>query len=115
MNGRGTLRVTTWQRHGWRPGWNAASHSRDWVEIAIQDEGPGIMPQVLENLFVPFFTTKIQGTGLGLAISHRLVEAMGGRILVASQPGQGSTFSIVLPAATEPTVSVNTVIPAVQT
>ncbi len=101
MNGRGTLRVTTWQRHGWRPGWNATSPSRDWVEIAIQDEGPGIMPQVLENLFVPFFTTKIQGTGLGLAISHRLVEAMGGRILVASQQGQGSTFSIVLPAVCE--------------
>jgi two-component system sensor histidine kinase HydH len=115
MNGRGTLRVTTWQRHGWRPGWNAASRSRDWVEIAIQDEGPGIMPQVLENLFVPFFTTKIQGTGLGLAISHRLVEAMGGRILVASQQGQGSTFSVVLPAATEPTVAANAVIPAVQT
>jgi two-component system, NtrC family, sensor histidine kinase HydH len=101
MNGRGTLRVTTWQRHGWRPGWNATSPSRDWVEIAIQDEGPGIMPQVLENLFVPFFTTKIQGTGLGLAISHRLVEAMGGRILVASQQGHGSTFSIVLPAVSE--------------
>jgi signal transduction histidine kinase len=115
MNGRGTLRVTTWQRHGWRPGWNAASRSRDWVEIAIQDEGPGIMPQVLENLFVPFFTTKIQGTGLGLAISHRLVEAMGGRILVASQQGQGSTFSIVLPAAAEPVVASSTVIPAVQT
>jgi len=105
MNGRGTLRVTTWQRHGWRPGWNATSPSRDWVEIAIQDEGPGIMPQVLENLFVPFFTTKIQGTGLGLAISHRLVEAMGGRILVASQQGHGSTFSIVLPAAADSAVA----------
>lgn len=101
MNGRGTLRITTWQRHDWRPGWSASSRRSDWVEIAIQDEGPGIMPQVLENLFVPFFTTKIQGTGLGLAISHRLVEAMGGRILVASQQGQGSTFSIVLPAAAE--------------
>ena len=103
MNGRGTIRVTTWQRHGWRPGWNASSRMSDWVEIAIHDEGPGIMPQVLENLFVPFFTTKIQGTGLGLAISHRLVEAMGGRILVASQQGQGSTFSIVLPAAPDAT------------
>lgn len=101
MNGRGTLRVTTWQRHDWRPGWSTSNRSSDWVEIAVQDEGPGIMPQVLENLFVPFFTTKIQGTGLGLAISHRLVEAMGGRILVASQQGQGSTFSIVLPAAAE--------------
>jgi signal transduction histidine kinase len=115
MNGRGTLRVTTWQRHGWRPGWNAASRSRDWVEIAVQDEGPGILPQVLENLFVPFFTTKIQGTGLGLAISHRLVEAMGGRILVASQQGQGSTFSIVLPAATEPAAAATAAIPLAQT
>ena len=114
MNGRGTMRVTTWQRHGWRPGWNAASRNRDWVEIAIQDEGPGIMPQVLENLFVPFFTTKIQGTGLGLAISHRLVEAMGGRILVASQQGQGSTFSVVLPAVAELAPS-TAVVPIAQT
>lgn len=111
MNGRGTIRVTTWQRHGWRPGWNTNSRMTDWVEIAIHDEGPGIMPQVLENLFVPFFTTKIQGTGLGLAISHRLVEAMGGRILVASQQGQGSTFSIVLPAAVEASVGVPRVAP----
>ena len=101
MNGRGTVTITTWQRHGWRPGWSGLNTASDWVEIVVRDDGPGILPQVLENLFVPFFTTKIQGTGLGLAISQRLVESMGGRILVASQPGQGSTFSIVMPATTD--------------
>lgn len=101
MNGKGTVTVTTWQRRGWHPGWSGPNVGSDWVEIAVRDEGPGILPQVLENLFVPFFSTKIEGTGLGLAISERLVEAMAGRILVASQPGQGSTFSIVLPAASE--------------
>jgi signal transduction histidine kinase len=115
MNGRGTLLVTTWQRRGWRPGWNTVGRTTDWVEIAIQDEGTGIVPQVLENLFVPFFTTKIQGTGLGLAISHRLVEAMGGRILVASQQGQGSTFSIVLPAVAETSPSPGPALPLVET
>jgi len=98
MNNRGTVTITTWQRHGWRPGWSGPNAGSDWVEIAVRDEGPGIQPQVLDNLFVPFFTTKIKGTGLGLAISQRLVESMGGRILVASQLGQGSTFSVVLPA-----------------
>jgi signal transduction histidine kinase len=98
MNGRGTVTITTWQRYGWRPGWSGPSAGTDWVEIAVRDDGPGIKPQVLENLFVPFFTTKTKGTGLGLAISQRLIESMGGRILVASQPGQGSTFSVVMPA-----------------
>jgi two-component system, NtrC family, sensor histidine kinase HydH len=101
MNGRGTVTITTWQRRDWRPGWSGPSAGSDWVEIAVRDEGPGIMPQVLENLFVPFFSTKIKGTGLGLAISQRLVESMGGRILVASQPNQGSTFSVVMPASTD--------------
>jgi signal transduction histidine kinase len=101
MNGRGTVTITSWQRHGWRPGWGGPNTGTDWVEVAVRDEGSGILPQVLDNLFVPFFTTKSQGTGLGLAISQRLIESMGGRILVASQPGQGSTFSIVLPATTD--------------
>jgi signal transduction histidine kinase len=68
------------------------------VEIAVRDHGTGITPQVLKSLFVPFFTTKAKGTGLGLAISQRLVEEWGGRIEVVSQPGSGSTFSVVLPA-----------------
>ncbi|MEZ4221150.1 MAG: ATP-binding protein [Polyangiaceae bacterium] len=69
-----------------------------WVEIAVQDDGPGMTPEVMSNLFVPFFTTKDRGTGLGLAISQRMVEEMGGRIEVSSQSGQGATFTVVLPA-----------------
>jgi signal transduction histidine kinase len=69
------------------------------VEIAISDDGPGIPPEVRANLFVPFFTTRHEGTGLGLAISERIVQEMGGRIDVFSQAGQGSTFTVRLPAA----------------
>jgi len=75
-----------------------------FVEIAVRDEGPGIAPQVMKNLFVPFVTTKDRGTGLGLAISQRVVAEMGGRIDVASSEGLGSTFTVVLPAAGDGTV-----------
>jgi signal transduction histidine kinase len=74
----------------------------NWIEISVHDEGPGIAPHVLEQMFVPFFTTKAAGTGLGLAISQRVIEEMGGRIEVQSRPGTGSTFTVVLPLATEP-------------
>jgi signal transduction histidine kinase len=79
----------------------ADSDSTTVVEIAVRDEGPGIAPQVMKNLFVPFVTTKDRGTGLGLAISQRVVAEMGGRIDVASSEGLGSTFTVVLPAATD--------------
>lgn len=81
-----------------RPAGRAKTES---VEISVRDHGTGISPQVLKSLFVPFFTTKEKGTGLGLAISQRLVEEWGGRIEVQSQPGSGSTFSVVLPAGIE--------------
>jgi signal transduction histidine kinase len=65
----------------------------------VRDTGPGIAPKVLRNLFIPFFTTKTQGTGLGLAISQSIVRNAGGTIEVQSQPGAGTTFTIVLPTA----------------
>lgn len=97
MSGRGVVRVKT-RSH-------AGSGSDAWVEISVRDDGAGITPQVLKNLFVPFFTTKDRGTGLGLAISQRIVEEMGGRIDVTSRPGRGSTFSVVLPAVADPLAS----------
>jgi two-component system sensor histidine kinase HydH len=91
MGGAGEVTVTTRRRVAPR------GRGSGFVEIAVQDAGPGIPPDLLEHLFVPFFTTKPRGTGLGLAISQRMVQAMGGRIEVASQPGLGSSFNILLP------------------
>ncbi len=71
----------------------------DWVLVAIRDTGTGIPPEVMRNLFQPFFTTKPPGVGmgLGLAVSHGIITAHGGRIEVESTPGQGSSFTLHLP------------------
>jgi signal transduction histidine kinase len=72
--------------------------ARRWVQISVRDTGPGIAPDLLANLFVPFVTTKQQGTGLGLSISQRIVSEAGGRIDVRSRQGFGTTFVVLLPA-----------------
>jgi signal transduction histidine kinase len=101
MNGEGQVTLVTGVRP---PTANAGSENiPGTIEIAVRDAGPGIGPQVLKNLFTPFFTTRHKGTGLGLAISRRIVEEMGGHIDVISNAGTGSTFSVVLPVA-EPLV-----------
>ena len=71
------------------------------VALCVQDWGSGIEPEALERIFDPFFTTKApdQGAGLGLMIAHRLVTDHGGTIAVESQPGEGATFRVELPAA----------------
>jgi signal transduction histidine kinase len=69
------------------------------VAIEIEDRGRGIAAGDLERIFEPFFTTRPDGTGLGLAICHKVVRAHGGDIQVRSTVGQGSTFTILLPAA----------------
>jgi PAS domain S-box-containing protein len=62
------------------------------VTVEISDTGCGMSPQVLEQLFTPFFTTREEGTGLGLALSHRIIQEHGGTIDVTSQEGRGTTF-----------------------
>ena len=65
--------------------------------IAIADTGPGIAPEVRDQIFVPFFTTKPRGTGLGLATAKRLVDAHHGRISVQCPAGGGTVMTIELP------------------
>lgn len=69
----------------------------DSVAIMISDTGKGIAEQDLTKIFDPYFTTKPTGTGLGLAIVHNILEAHRGKIHVASQPGQGTTFTVTIP------------------
>ncbi len=67
--------------------------------ITVADTGEGMPPDVAENIFTPYFTTKSKGSGLGLAISRNIIMAHNGDIKVESQPGKGSTFTIRLPLA----------------
>ena len=69
--------------------------------ITVADEGKGISPENLDNIFRPFFTTKGHGTGLGLSLARRIVEAHGGSIRVRSQVGKGTQFEVRLPIARE--------------
>ena len=62
-----------------------------------KDNGRGIAPEHLPNIFRPFYTTKGDGTGLGLSLARRIVEDHHGRIEVTSTIGKGTTFSVVLP------------------
>ena len=71
------------------------------VEVAVQDSGTGIERTVLDHIFDPFYTTKADGLGMGLAIVRTIVEAHGGRVRAANNPGAGATFSFTLPVATE--------------
>jgi len=76
-------------------GWSA---NRNWVEVTIEDDGPGISDT--QNLFVPFFTTKPEGTGIGLALSRQIAEAHGGALTLANRAkARGSIARLRLPLA----------------
>ena len=78
----------------------AESDGKQGAEIIIQDTGSGIQPEIMDKLFDPFFTTKEvgKGTGLGLSVSAGIIERHGGTVKVASTLGEGTSFTIWLPA-----------------
>lgn len=88
MPDKGTLRIDVNQING-------------QVKLVVADTGMGISKEDLSKIFTPFFTTKEvgKGTGLGLTVAHNIVQEHGGTISVESEPGEGTTFTILLPAA----------------
>jgi signal transduction histidine kinase len=79
----------------------AATLQGDHLAFTVSDTGTGMTPEVLGKIFTPFFTTKPlgQGTGLGLSVSQRIVKQHRGAILARSEPGKGTTFTVLLPVA----------------
>jgi len=67
------------------------------VRVAVEDDGPGIAPEVLPHVFERHVSGRPGGAGLGLAVARRIVEAFDGRVAVRSEPGRGATFEVVLP------------------
>jgi two-component system, NtrC family, sensor kinase len=92
MEGRGRLNIKTRTR---------ANH--DINEIIINDTGPGILKEHIDQIFEPFFTTKTtgEGTGLGLSVSYAIVKEHNGSIRASSEPGEGTTFTLRFPAVLE--------------
>ncbi|MES2787249.1 MAG: PAS domain S-box protein [Pseudomonadota bacterium] len=91
--------------------WQQSGH---WVWIEVSDNGRGMTQDVLDRMFEPFFTTKDvgRGTGMGLAMVHGIVHDHSGHIEVESSPGEGSTFRLMLPAASQARVDVESGAPA---
>ena len=88
LDGRGTITVR-------------AAAADGHVHVSVEDDGPGIPPDLLARVFDPHFSTRSAGTGLGLAIVRRLVESWGGTVNALSEPGRGTTVRLRLEPATD--------------
>ncbi len=67
------------------------------VSLEVHNNGPAIMPDVLEKIFVPFYSTKPEGSGIGLSLCRQIINNHQGQILVESEEGKGTTFKVLLP------------------
>jgi len=76
----------------------ATLKNEKYVQVKIKDNGVGIEPEILENIFEPYFTTKTTGSGLGLAVCHSIISKHKGDISIESVPGRKTIFTIYLPA-----------------
>ena len=80
---------------------DSRDQAKDCIKIGVSDTGLGIPKDHLDKIFDPFFTTKDEGAGMGLAITYRIIESCQGKIVVNSEVGQGTSFSIFLPVVPE--------------
>jgi signal transduction histidine kinase len=78
--------------------------NKDWVEISIHDNGPGIPEKIIDKMFKPYFSTKPDRTGLGLAIAYTIVKNHGGEISAQNHPHGGTCFSILLPSSNKKSI-----------
>jgi two-component system sensor histidine kinase DctS len=83
----------------------ASNADQSWVELAVTDVGSGIEPEVAEQLFTPFFTTKAEGMGLGLSLCRTVVEQHGGHLDFEAQSPRGTAFRFTLPAVRHSTTA----------
>ncbi|MEY8707037.1 ATP-binding protein [Bacteroides faecichinchillae] len=74
-----------------------SSHSTSTITLTVSDNGEGILPNVLDKIFVPFFTTKTSGSGIGLSLCKQIITLHKGSISVKSEPGKGSSFNLTFP------------------
>ena len=70
----------------------------EMMDLVVADTGVGIAPELLGRVMEPLYSTKARGLGLGLSIARAIVEKNGGSLRVASEPGKGSTFTVILQA-----------------
>jgi two-component system, NtrC family, sensor histidine kinase HydH len=84
MDGEGKITIVTCIRGG-------------CIALSVTDNGKGIQPEIMREIFNPFFTTKKTGTGLGLAVINKIIEDHHGTITVESTKGHGTTFTVILP------------------
>ncbi len=77
------------------------TYYKNTIQINIRDEGTGMTQEQIDRLGEPYFTTKEKGTGLGLMVSYSIIKAMGGTVLVTSEQGKGTCFSLRLPILQE--------------
>ena len=82
--------------------WVSTEARDDGVQIRIRDNGPGIVPEIMERLFQPNFSTKTEGMGLGLAIVKKTIDELGGTITIESAEGKGTEVVVYLPPPAEP-------------
>lgn len=97
-NGTLTVATETISTSAHRKGFAAGAQ----IGLTIQDTGAGIPAENIPHLFEPFFTTKPNGTGLGLPVTRRIIQEHRGEMAVQSEPGQGTTFRIILPVLDGP-------------